>query len=97
MSTWQSFFNQLSKPAKEEETLISEEICSCNTGKLEFSGKSYTYKGNCNFHSACCAIQIDKHQALKNCGYVLNSCKSQNKLTDDQSNCVFSLEAFLKR
>lgn len=97
MSTWQSFFNQLSKPAKEEETPISKEICSCNTGKLQFSGESYTYKGNCNLHSACCAIQIDKHQALKNCGYVLNSCKTQGSLTEDQSNCVFPLEAFLKR
>ncbi|MHA1225730.1 MAG: hypothetical protein ACTSR2_01275 [Candidatus Hodarchaeales archaeon] len=69
MSSWQSFFNELTKPSKTQcfsSTIQSTttEICRCNKGSLEFSKKDLDYRtiGNCSFSSACCVIQVDKHR-----------------------------------
>ncbi|MFX0084796.1 MAG: hypothetical protein ACFFAU_03905 [Candidatus Hodarchaeota archaeon] len=97
MSTWQSFFNQLSKPVNNEIFAISEKICQCNTGSLEFSGKSYLHNGNCTLKSACCAIQIDKHKAKRQIGFKTNSTKSDGPLIENHANRFYSLESFLKR
>jgi len=97
MSSWQSFFNQLSKPVNKEIILSSDKICSCNTGCLEFSSKSYISKGNCNLSSACCAIQIDKHRARIEGVYSTTIKHSEKLLSERESTPIVSLEAFLKR
>jgi hypothetical protein len=97
MSSWQSFFNQLSKPVNKEIITPSEKICSCNTGCLEFSSKSYLYKGNCNLSSACCAIQIDKHKARPISVSLSNLNLSKEVVSDRETTPIVSLEVFLKR
>jgi hypothetical protein len=97
MSSWQSFFNQLSKPVNNEIVGISEKICQCNTGSLVFSGKNYINKGNCSLNSACSAIQIDKHKARMQLGCISNSTRSEGAVIEHRANRVYNLESFLKR
>ncbi len=97
MSSWQSFFNQLSKPENNEILAVSEKICQCNVGSLEFSGKLYLHNGNCTLKSACCAIQIDKHKAKRQSVCITNSTKSEGHLIENHTNRFYSLESFLKR
>jgi hypothetical protein len=111
MSSWQSFFNQLSKPVNKEIISTSEKICSCNTGCLEFSSLSYLNKGHCNLNSACCAIQIDKHKArtinisLSNLNQskevvsesLSNLNQSKEVVSERDTTPIVSLEVFLKR
>ena len=97
MSSWQSFFNQLSKPVNKAVISSSETICRCNTGYLEFSEKSYIHKGNCNLSSACCAIQIDKHRARSNSVFLSNVEKSTKVTSKRELSPIVSLETFLKR
>ena len=97
MSSWQSFFNQLSKPVNKAIISSSEIICNCNTGCLEFSDKSYIHKGNCTLSSACSAIQIDKHRARINSVFLSNIKQSKEVISERDISPIVSLETFLKK
>ncbi len=64
MSSWQSFFNQLTKTSKQGNQRSINIICHCVKGKLEvtkdFELKTYN---NCSMNSFCAIIQVDKYRA----------------------------------
>ena len=65
MSSWQSFFNQLTRPAKEGILPSTEIICNCKQGKLVVEDIT-TFKASdgCNLENFCSIIQIDRYRAL---------------------------------
>lgn len=99
MSTWQSFFNQLSKPVNNNGNLtISNKICHCNEGTLVFCGKnSYHPQGDCSLNSICCAIQIDKHRAYSFSNNITVSEKPEISVSEETSSRLFSFDRFLDR
>ena len=99
MSTWQSFFNQLSKPINNNDTLsFSNKICHCDEGTLVFCGNnSYRPQGDCSLSSVCCAIQIDKHRAYAFSNNFTVSEKSEISLPEKTNSGLFSLDTFLDR
>lgn len=99
MSTWQSFFNQLSKPINNDDSsTISNKICHCNRGTLVlFGNNSYHPQGECSLSSVCCSIQIDKHRAFNfnNRDSILKKPKISS--SEKSSSSLFPLDAFLNR
>ena len=67
MSSWQSFFNQLTKPPKSGTSASSEIICKCNKGNLvAVNITELKTSGTCTLDSFCSIIQIDRFRALTN-------------------------------
>lgn len=99
MSTWQSFFNQLSKPVDKNDTLtISNKICHCDEGSLSFNGKNYYHpNGDCSLSSVCCAIQIDKHRVYTLGNNFTPLEKPETTLSEESSSKLFPLDSFLDR
>ena len=65
MSSWQSFFNQLTKPPKSGTSASSEIICKCNKGNLvAVNITELKTSGTCTLDSFCSIIQIDRFRAL---------------------------------
>ena len=65
MSSWQSFFNQLSRPPKEGILPSPEIICNCKKGKLIVENTtSFTPLGVCKLENFCSIIQVDRYRAL---------------------------------
>lgn len=93
MSAWQSFFNQLSKPVRNDGNLkINQKICRCNNGALIFCGKnSYQTQGNCTLNLVCSNIQIDKHRANSLINYSVRSEKSEITFIKEKNSKVFSI------
>ncbi len=64
MSAWQSFFNQLAKPVKNQNLGIKDKICRCDKGSLVIDDKnSFISNENCSLSNFCCIIQMDKFKA----------------------------------
>ncbi len=64
MSSWQSFFNQLTKPSKQDNQASYDIICQCEKGKLiVINGSNFETSTNCSMDLFCSIIQIDKHRA----------------------------------
>jgi hypothetical protein len=65
MSSWQSFFNQLTRPAKEGMLSSTEIICICKKGKLIIE-ETTTFKasGACELENFCSIIQMDRYRAI---------------------------------
>lgn len=65
MSSWQSFFNQLTRPQKSGTSISSELICKCEKGTLIAENLSdFKSTGSCMLGSFCSIIQIDRFRAL---------------------------------
>ena len=87
MSSWQSFFNQLSKTSdRTAPRTMEKKICACNKGTLIYSNQSYISKKGCSLSAVCCAINIDKHR--------VNQC-SQFGTSNEVSSKVVSLETYI--
>jgi hypothetical protein len=66
MSSWQSFFNQLSRPQRSGPNSTSESICHCEKGNLiKNADMKYIYSGKCSSTCFCAIIEIDKRDARK--------------------------------
>ena len=66
MSSWQSFFNQLSNTAKKGENGSFDIICQCEKGNLTIVNDSdFKTSSNCSRNFFCSTIQIDKYRAKK--------------------------------
>ena len=66
MSSWQSFFNQLSRPQLNDTHPASEFICHCEKGDLIRNlNMEYTHTGNCTPNCFCAIIEIDKCSARR--------------------------------
>jgi hypothetical protein len=66
MSSWQSFFNQLSRPQRNDTHPTSEFICHCEKGDLIRNlNMEYTHTGNCSPNCFCAIIEIDKCNARR--------------------------------
>ena len=66
MSSWQSFFNQLSRPHQNDSNSTSEIICQCSKGNLMKNVKmEFIYTGECDSSCFCAIIEIDKQNARK--------------------------------
>ncbi len=64
MSSWQSFFNQLTKTPKQRIEGSSDIICECDKGKLAVIDNSeFKTFMNCSMNLFCNIIQIDKYKA----------------------------------
>ena len=66
MSSWQSFFNQLSRPQRNDLHPTSEFICHCEKGDLIRNLKmEYIHTGKCSPNCFCAIIEIDKCSARR--------------------------------
>ena len=66
MSSWQSFFNQLSRPQRTDPHSVSEPICHCEKGSLiRTSEMKYIHNNECSSNCFCAIIEIDKRNARK--------------------------------
>jgi hypothetical protein len=66
MSSWQSFFNQLSRPERKDKHSTSEFICQCEKGELIRNlNMEYTHTGKCSPNCFCAIIEIDKCSARR--------------------------------
>ncbi|MHA1236696.1 MAG: hypothetical protein ACTSQ9_03425 [Candidatus Hodarchaeales archaeon] len=66
MSSWQSFFNQLSRPQRTDPRSASESICHCEKGSLIRNAEmKYIHNGICSSNCFCAIIEIDKRSARK--------------------------------
>ena len=66
MSSWQSFFNQLSRPQRNDSHSTSEFICRCEKGELiRNSELEYIHSGKCYSDCFCAIIEMDKRNARK--------------------------------
>ncbi|MHA2106652.1 MAG: hypothetical protein ACW99R_02950 [Candidatus Hodarchaeales archaeon] len=64
MSSWQSFFNQLTKTSKQGTDGSLDIICQCDKGKLTIiNGSDFKTSINCSMSLFCSIIQIDKYRA----------------------------------
>ena len=64
MSSWQSFFNQLSHPQKTNSNSMKELICSCEKGSLSQTlDMKYLYSGSCSSKCFCAIIEQDRRDA----------------------------------
>ncbi|MCK5158992.1 MAG: hypothetical protein KAR08_07535 [Candidatus Heimdallarchaeota archaeon] len=64
MSSWQTFFNQLTKTSKQDIQASCDIICQCEKGKLvAINGSNFKTSTNCSMNLFCSIIQIDKHRA----------------------------------
>ncbi|MHA1976127.1 MAG: hypothetical protein ACW98F_01530 [Candidatus Hodarchaeales archaeon] len=64
MSSWQSFFNELTKTAKLNNQRNPDVICHCEKGKLTVIDESnFKTLNNCSMSLFCSIIQIDRHRA----------------------------------
>ena len=64
MSAWQSFFNQLSKPVKDQKLAFHNHVCRCEKGSLIINDKnSFIQNKNCSLEKFCCILQMDKFRA----------------------------------
>ncbi|MFX0123771.1 MAG: hypothetical protein ACFFAE_09045 [Candidatus Hodarchaeota archaeon] len=98
MSTWQSFFNQLSKPVNIDNTRsISNKLCHCDEGSLSFNGNDYHPQGDCSLSFVCCAIQIDKHRIYTFNNHLTISEKRETSLSGKNDSNIFSLDTILDR
>ena len=98
MSTWQSFFNQLSKPINNTDTLsISNKICHCDKGSLSLCNHNFRPQGDCSLNLTCCAIQIDKHRAYTFRNNFTVSEKPEISLSENPTSRLFPLDTFLDR
>lgn len=98
MSTWQSFFNQLSKPVNiSNTTSISNKLCYCDEGSLSFKGDDYHPQGECSLSLVCCAIQIDKHRVYTFINHLTISEKPKAPLSGEKDSNLFSLDTILDR
>ncbi len=87
MSSWQSFFNQLSKTSdRNVKDTGMNKICSCNRGMLIYSNHSYISKEGCSLSAVCCAINIDKHKISQSRDFIIGN---------DVSSKVVPLETFI--
>ena len=66
MSSWQSFFNQLSHPQKHSSLSLTETICNCKGGNLtQTADMNYQYSGICSSKCFCAIIEQDRREARK--------------------------------
>jgi hypothetical protein len=66
MSSWQSFFNQLSRPQRNNMHPTSEFICHCEKGDLIRNlNMEYIHTGKCSPNCFCAIIEIDKCNARR--------------------------------
>ena len=66
MSSWQSFFNELSRPQRNNVHYTSELICRCEKGELIRNLElEYIHAGECSSDCFCAIIEIDKRSARK--------------------------------
>ena len=66
MSSWQSFFNQLSRPQKTSSNTMKELICSCEKGSLSQTlDMKYSYYGSCSPKCFCAIIEQDRRDARR--------------------------------
>ncbi len=66
MSSWQSFFNQLSRPQRNSVNSTSEFICHCEKGELIRNlDMEYIHIGKCSSSCFCAIIEIDKSSARR--------------------------------
>ncbi|MHA1941476.1 MAG: hypothetical protein ACXAB2_11930 [Candidatus Hodarchaeales archaeon] len=64
MSAWQSFFNQLLKPVKNQNIAIHDHVCQCDEGSLVIDDKKlFIQNKNCSTEKFCCILQMDKFKA----------------------------------
>lgn len=64
MSSWQSFFNELTRTSKQGIQATSNVICQCERGKLiAINDSNFETSINCSLGLFCSIIQIDKHRA----------------------------------
>ena len=64
MSAWQSFFNQLSKPVKDQKLALNNHVCRCEKGSLVINDKNtFIQNKNCSLEKFCCILQMDKFRA----------------------------------
>ncbi|UCG03542.1 MAG: hypothetical protein JSW11_06020 [Candidatus Heimdallarchaeota archaeon] len=98
MTTWQSFFNQLSKPVNiNDSTSILNKLCHCDEGSLSFNGDDYHHQGKCSLNLVCCAIQIDKHRVYAfNNGLTISE-RVETALSGKNDSNLFSLDTILDR
>ena len=98
MSTWQSFFNQLSKPVNiNNSTSILNKVCHCDEGSLSFDGDLYHPQGDCSLSLVCCSIQIDKHRARIFNNRLTIQEKPETSLSRKNDSNIFSLDTILDR
>ena len=66
MSSWQSFFNQLSRPQRTNSHSTSELICQCQKGNLIRNVEmEFIHTGDCAASCFCAIIEMDKRNARK--------------------------------
>ena len=83
MSSWQSFFNQLTKTTKQGTHEVSDIICQCEKGKLAvIDRKKFKASNNCSMSLFCSMIQIDKHRA-KNFNNKISIISHKAEITDN--------------
>jgi hypothetical protein len=93
LSSWQSFFNKLSKPANQESYSISEYVCQCDQGELAVStDTNFVTSGECCLDLFCSLIQIDKFKAQTFVNRISISVTKEEPKKSSENN---SLEHFL--
>ena len=96
MSTWQSFFNQLSKPVNiNNSTTVLNNLCHCDEGSLSFNNGNYHPQGKCSLSLVCCAIQIDKHRVRTFSNQITIPNNIETSLTEKNNSSLFPLDTIL--
>ena len=93
MSSWQSFFNQLSRPQKNPSLSMMETICNCEGGTLTQSPDlSYQYSGVCSPKCFCAVIEQDRRDARKYTQSISLTQTNKEFNSEDEKNEKNSLE-----
>ena len=98
MSSWQSFFNQLSRPQRTPLRSASESICHCEEGSLIRNAEmTYIHSGICSSNCFCAIIEIDKRNA-RNFSNDISILQTESIRSDKKLETgISSLEQFLNK